>query len=125
MAYVALTKAALGEKVPAKPPDSFQATRASAPPVSLTKMPRSWLKPALAVQRSALAPSTAVALAAGESVVLKLAASMICQLAPLESASVYCWVETAKLGAVPVGKASVSRLVGEKVPAPAPAKIVA
>src|SRR5207247_10477821 len=61
--YTACANAALGENVPAKPPDSFHATSWSAPPLTLTNMPRSWLKPALAVHRSALAPSTATSLA--------------------------------------------------------------
>src|SRR5207247_8784417 len=60
--YTACANAALVENVPAKPPDSFHATSWSAPPLTLTKMPRSWLKPAVAVHRSALALSTATSL---------------------------------------------------------------
>src|SRR6266478_6188558 len=112
MAYVALTKAALGEKVPAKPPDSFQATRTSAPPLSLTKMPRSWLKPAFAVHRSVLAPGATVTLSA---------ASMVCQVAPSELLSEYWLVETALYGLAPAGMLFTKRLVGEKRPPMGPA----
>src|SRR4029077_5131585 len=49
------TNAALGEKVPAYPPLSFQATTVP-PPYSMpvTMRPMSWLTPAIDVQRSAL-----------------------------------------------------------------------
>src|SRR5690349_637493 len=43
------TNAALGENVPAKPPDSFHATT-----VLFIAMPMSWLNPATDVNRSAL-----------------------------------------------------------------------
>src|ERR1035437_843238 len=118
MAYVAFTKAALGEDVPAKPPLSFQATRASAPPLSLTKIPRSWLNPALPVQRSELAPSTAVESAPGLRMVLRLGSSMGCQVVPLELLSEYWDVsgDLTKLGTVPVGKTSATSDVGEWLP---------
>jgi hypothetical protein len=51
------TNAAFGENVPAEPPDSFHASSWSEAPLSLTNMPRSWLKPAVAVHRSAFAVS--------------------------------------------------------------------
>src|SRR5260370_25665954 len=111
MEYGPLTKAALGEKVPANPPDYFHPTSVSGPPLSLTNMPRSWLKPGFAVQRSALPPSTAVVLAVGESVVLKCAASIACQLTPSDPVNVYCEVVTVKLAPTPVGKASAKTLV--------------
>src|ERR1700682_3482032 len=50
---VVSTKAALGEKVPPKPPLSFHAPSCPGPPPSIRKMPMSWLKPAFAVHRSA------------------------------------------------------------------------
>src|SRR6266851_1929832 len=95
MVYVALMKAALGEKVPAKPPDSYQATSLSPPPLSLTKMPRSWLKPALAVQRSALALSKSDWLAVGAQARRRLPASISCQLAPSLLARLYWLVDDA------------------------------
>ena len=55
----AWTKAALGEYVPAKPPDSFQAATYGDPPAGVTWMPMSWLKPALRFQRSAFPPIAA------------------------------------------------------------------
>src|SRR5256885_16907522 len=51
--------AALGENVPPNPPLSFHASNWGAPPLSLTWMPRSWFRPALAVNRSAPAPINA------------------------------------------------------------------
>src|SRR5581483_9817471 len=57
------TNAAFGENVPFRPPLSFHASGWPAvvgKPVPLTMMPRSWLKPAVEVQRSALPPSTAI-----------------------------------------------------------------
>src|SRR5256885_9277207 len=79
-----LMYAAFGENVPAKPPDSFQATTAPS-----TLMAKSWLKPALPVNRSALAVITAVeALATGTSAA-RFVASMSCQVAPLLLVSEY------------------------------------
>src|SRR5438132_418195 len=95
MAYTDSTKAALGEKVPALPPDSFQATSASAPPLSETKMPRSWFWPDCEVHRSALALSRVDWLTVGEAVSRSLAASISCQVLPSLLASVYWLVETA------------------------------
>src|ERR1035437_2541150 len=127
MAYVAFTKTAFGEDVPAKPPLSFQATMVSSDslaPSTLTKMPMSWLKPALPVHRSELAPSTAVELTLGLRVVLRLASSIGCQVVPSELLSWYCDVggDLTKLGAAPAGKISAIKEVGEMLPgAPAPA----
>src|SRR5260370_17913699 len=55
--------AALGEKTPAKPPDSFHATSTLGASSMLRKMPRSWLYPVVSVHKSALAPTTATAFA--------------------------------------------------------------
>src|SRR2546427_101985 len=93
--YTTCTKAAFGEKVPAEPPLSFQATSWSAPPFTLTKMPRSWLNPALAVQRSALADSTAVEAVPGERPAMRLVGSIVCHAAPSLLARLYCWLLTA------------------------------
>src|SRR5438105_9515636 len=57
------TKAALGEKVPPRPPLSFHAISCSGLPGSLMKMPRSWLKPLVAVHRPAFACTMASAFA--------------------------------------------------------------
>src|SRR6058998_2926904 len=84
------TKAALGEYVPAKPPDSFHATSWSAPPLTLTKMPRSWLKPAVAVHRSALAPSTATSLDVGATLSSSLLGSISDHAEPSLPDSQYC-----------------------------------
>src|SRR5258708_5080295 len=123
MGYVALTKAALGEKVPAKPPDSFQATRVKGPLLSETNIPMSWLTPAFAVHRSEFAPSTAVAFDSGDNVVLRLAASIGFQVTPSESACAYCCVLIAKLGVAAPAKVSATSDVGENLPpmGPAPA----
>src|SRR5437773_115022 len=83
-------KAALGEYVPAKPPDSFHATSWSAPPLTLAKMPRSWLKPALAVHRSALALSTATSLAGAVRLSASRLPSMSDHADPLLPCSRYC-----------------------------------
>src|SRR5207253_10809731 len=57
------TKAALGENVPPRPPLSFQAISCSGLLGSLMKMPRSWLKPLVAVHRSEFACTMASAFA--------------------------------------------------------------
>src|SRR5436190_20804769 len=81
--YTACANAALGENVPAKPPDSFHATSWSAPPLTLTKMPRSWLKPAVPVHRSALALSTTTSLDVGVMLSSSRLASTSDQVEPL------------------------------------------
>src|SRR6266571_2691009 len=96
------TKAALGENVPAKPPDSFQATSWSAPPLTLAKMPRSWLKPALAVHRSALALSTATSLAGAVRLSASRLPSMSDHADPLLPCSRYCSELDALNGPLPV-----------------------
>src|SRR5437660_10763813 len=58
-------------------------------------MPRSWLKPALAVKRSALALSRVDWLLLGEAVSRSLVASISCQVLPSLLGSVYWLVETA------------------------------
>src|SRR3984893_6724189 len=68
MGKVPWTYAALGENVPANPPDSFQATICPGDwPLlaSATWIPMSWLKPALAVHRSMLPLSRAIESVAG------------------------------------------------------------
>src|SRR5713101_4158816 len=79
------TKAALGEKMPAKPPDSFQASGWPATvgkPVPLTMRPMSWLKPALAVNRSALPLRMANELTDGVKLSDSLLLSIVCQATP-------------------------------------------
>src|SRR5258708_4384717 len=80
------TSAALGENVPPKPPLSFQASGCpavvgNAPP--LTVMPRSWLKPALEVQRSALPLMMAYEATLGVKMTLVLPALVSTQVVPL------------------------------------------
>src|SRR6266699_44774 len=89
------TSAALGEKTPAKPPDSFQPTSVSAPPSMLTKMPMSWLYPVLLVHRSALAPTTATALLVDDGWLTVNEASDRQSAAPLFPINVCCWVVSA------------------------------
>src|SRR2546430_2640624 len=76
--YTVCTNAAFGEKVPAKPPLSFQAAMAP-----LTLMPRSWLMPAVAVQRAALPVAMACGVTPGGVVRAGLGASMSVQGAAL------------------------------------------
>src|SRR5438132_8709989 len=83
----AWTKAAFGEKVPANPPLSFQATM-----LPLTLMPRSWLYPAVAVHRSALPPRMACEFTLGVIVNARLVESMSVQVLPLLPARWYCAV---------------------------------
>src|SRR5713226_386276 len=89
-------------------------------------MPRSWLKPALAVQRSALPPSSRVADALGLTVSFRLVESMSTQVDPSLSGRLYCMALTA-LRAFAVGTSCALSRVGEYRPVigPAPAKIVA
>src|SRR5436309_1636645 len=82
IAYVVCKKAAFGENVPAKPPDSFHAARLGAPASTATKIATSWLNPAVAVQRSTFALTMALVLAAGVMSTLRLVASIATQLAP-------------------------------------------
>src|SRR5437763_839036 len=85
-------KAALGENVPAEPPDSFQPTSCGGQPLTLTKMARSWLMPAFAVHRSALAWRIT---ATGSSVVtvrVNLASSSARHAVPALPESRYCCV---------------------------------
>ena len=87
------TKAALGENVPAKPPDSFQdsgwpATVGNTPP-PLTVMPMSWLKPALAVHRSALPLRMANELTDGVKLSDRLVLSIGCHATPSLPVSEY------------------------------------
>src|SRR5881394_3244685 len=91
----ACTKAALGEKAPAYPPLSFHATSWSAPPFTLTKIARSWLKPALAVHRSAPPPSTTRPLVLGAKLSTRFVPSTNTHVPPLLFARWYCCVLTA------------------------------
>src|SRR5438874_1772670 len=118
----ACANAALGENVPAKPPDSFHATSWSAPPLTLTKMPRSWLKPEVAVHRSAFAPSTATSLDVGAMLSSSLLASTSDQVEPSLRVSEYCSPLTA-LTRLDAGTSWTVRRVGEYCPpiGPAPA----
>jgi hypothetical protein len=110
----------LGEKVPAKPPDSFQTTTSAlgqlpagrlAP--AATQMPMSWLKPASKVQRSALAESTVLTLLPGDRVSASALGSTYFQVAPSLPWSRYCSVLDVLLSTLlPSGRATVSR-VGE------------
>src|SRR5437867_7158697 len=120
--YTACANAALGENVPAKPPDSFHATSWSAPPLTLTKMPRSWLKPAVAVHRSALAPSTATSLDVGVTFSSSLLGSISDQAEPSLPDSQYCRPLAALTRLADGSSWTVSR-VGEYWPpiGPAPA----
>src|SRR5439155_21484304 len=105
--YTACANAALGENVPAKPPDSFHATSWSAPPLTLTKMPRSWLKPAVAVHRSAFAPSTATSLDVGAMLRSSLLESTSDHVEPSLPVSGYCSPLTALTRLDPVTGCSV------------------
>src|SRR2546427_814722 len=95
--YTVCTNAAFGEKVPAKPPLSFQATMAP-----LTLMPRSWLMPAVAVQRSALPVTMACALTPGVMVRTRLVASMSGRVAPLVLVTWYWALPTPVYGDEPL-----------------------
>ena len=65
MGYTAWTKAAFGEKVPLKPPASAHATILCVALEPLTKMPMSWLIPAVLVNRDAFPVRIATQLNAG------------------------------------------------------------
>src|SRR6266571_1758161 len=117
------TKAALGENVPAKPPDSFQdsgwpATLGNAPPLTVT--PMSWLKPALAVHRSALPLRMAKELTDGVKLSARLVLSIGCHATPSLPVREY-WLglhALNELGAVaPVG---VAVIVDDSGPTPKP-----
>ena len=117
------TKAALGESVPANPPDSFQAsgwpaTEGNAPP--LTTRPTSWLKPAWAVNRSALPLRMANELTDGVKLRFSLVLSIGCHVKPLLPVREY-WLGLHALnvlGAVaPVG---VAVIVDDSGPTPNP-----
>src|SRR2546430_398419 len=69
----------------------------SAPPLSETKIPMSWLSPAFAVQRSALAVSRTGWFGVAVQVTCNLAASMSCHVAPSLFARWYWFVEDARL----------------------------
>src|SRR3984893_8072874 len=92
----------------------------------LTWMPMSWLIPAAAVQRSALALSVATQLLLGVISSLRLVASMSAQVEPSLLVSEYCALLTASILAPPVGTTQSESRVGElAVPmGPAPATIV-
>ena len=76
-------------------------------------MPMSWLTPAFAVHRSALALSVATQLFVGVISSLKLVASMSAQVDPSLFGSPYCRVLTASRRAPPVGTIHSDRRVGE------------
>src|SRR3984893_11026360 len=115
------TYAALGENVPAKPPDSFQATICPGDwPLlaSATWIPMSWLKPALAVHRSMLPLSRAIESVAGVIVrasgVLDVASRSV-QGARSLWASRYCALPaTDWTVADDTGMSCAARRVGEK-----------
>src|ERR1700693_2831318 len=108
---------ALGENRPAKPPLSFHASGCpavvgNAPPEMA--IPRSWLKPALAVQRSEFPPIHAIESAVGVTVVDRPVPSMSCQVVP----SLFCrwyWSVLILLVtlAVETGTSCTERRVGE------------
>src|SRR5450759_1691018 len=112
IAYTPSTNAAFGENVPAKPPLSFHATSWSAAPLTLTKMPMSWLKPALAVHRSALPPSRTVALTPVNEGLTRRFASISVQVAPSLEPRLYCCVLAAPATSL-VGTSWAVRRVGE------------
>src|ERR1700694_1454470 len=90
MSATVWTKAALGEKGPATPPDSFQPLT-----TPLTVSARSWLYPALDVHRSAFALKIALELTFGVRVIESLVLSMSVQVAPSLPVRLYCIVDTA------------------------------
>ncbi len=77
--------------MPAKPPDSFQASSVAVPPSTLTKMPMSWLYPALHVHRSTL-PLTSTVSADPVTDCTSWVASMGTQVLPSLPTSGYCCV---------------------------------
>src|SRR5467141_3156627 len=88
------------------------------------QMPRSWLKPALAVQRSALAETIARVLAVGVTLRLRLVASMSCQTVPSLFGSEYCdWLDAViRAGGIAI-EAGVTEL--EVAAEPVPTELVA
>src|SRR5260370_25148761 len=118
------TAAALGEKVPPAPPDSFHATMPAVAVDGLIQMPRSWLKPVFAVHRSALPVTMAMVLAVGVTLKLRLVPSTSCHVTPSLLGSEYCW----RLGAV-LRAGGVAVHVGgnewELTPAPVPSEFLA
>ena len=117
--YTVSTKAAFGEKVPAKPPDSFQAATTGLPAPGVTWMPMSWLYPALKVQRSALALSRTFSVAVGVMVKARLLSSITCQVVPsLLGSRYWLWLTAvrAALGATP--DSGVTELDCAWLPAP-------
>ena len=116
-----VTNAALGENVPANPPLSFHATSVPvpyAPP--LTMMPMSWLKPAVAVHRSAPAEIAKLVSAAGDMVTFNAELSIACQAVPSLLCKTYCEVLAAELEPATGSRSTVIR-VGEYAPAAGPA----
>src|SRR5438094_343555 len=88
------TKAAFGDRVPPNPPDSFQVSGCPAEvgnPAPVTAMPMSWLKPALAVKRSALPPRIAKPVVPGVKAMLR-PELMSTQVDPLLPVSLGCVV---------------------------------
>src|SRR4029077_16734145 len=107
-------------------PDSFHPTRSGAkvPRAELTAIPRSWLKPAVVVQRSALPLRMARQSPGGVIESFKLAASTSPQARPAVVGNAFCVVLLASLVAsVAFGMKYRVRLVGEYLPpiGPAPA----
>src|SRR5713101_3029346 len=117
------TNAALGENVPAKPPDSFHATT-----LPLTAIATSWLKPATEVNRSTLPVRIECEATEGVNETVRLVASMGCQVTPSLAVSVYCCVVCASItDAADSGSSTAVKRVGEKLGSmgPAPAHIAA
>src|ERR1700732_858282 len=89
------------------------------------KIPMSWLTPAVAVKRSALALSTHTEVAVGLTVIWRPVESIGVQSAPLLPALLYCLFVDPSTSVLAVGKRRNVSRVGEYVgPAPAPATIV-
>src|SRR5258708_26530682 len=100
MGWGAGRKAGWGEWAQETPRIPSEPNGLRPPPLSLTKMPMSWLKPPLAVQRSALPPTNELVSAPGATVTSR-AASMGCQLTPSEFDSEYWLADTALYGFTP------------------------
>src|ERR1700686_670918 len=117
------TKAALGEKVPAKPPLSFHPRR-----LPLTQIAMSWLKPAFAVHRSAFPPRMATQSAVLEAgiVALRMLESIGVKVMPSLLGLTGCAVSAAFTTFVDAKNWIVS-VVGGKTPpiGPAPATMIA
>src|SRR5258708_39692865 len=88
--------------------------------VGLIQMPKSWLKPVFAVQRSALPVTMAMVLAVGVTLALRLVPSMSCQVAPSLLGNTCCCRLAAVLRA---GGAAVDAGVTEYELAAAPVPI--